>query len=206
MHASGAELAEYALDFMAPSMAEFGFAAGVFSAVAMNSAWQISARDSNVGRRRIELPNMYDPNIKDQKVDIDLLNEAKADLLSGSFGVTRYGNRLARGASKRSIEDARKSAGKFFGEGALKIACATIPYSSPTTIQDYEELQELAFESSMTVVDTSKMLANQLGVVPTFAQLANDNSPLVSFIMENAPSQNFYNIMDNALGNFAQPR
>lgn len=207
MHSRGLNIIKHVLDCTSIASPDFNFAASTFAATGLNTAWDISAKGSEVMRRRIQLPDMYDSVYSDQVLDVELYDEAKTGFGVSAISAMTYRNKLLAPKSLTDLEKSKLVLGQRVGESALKLICATIPYrGAPTTVQELIDLQQEAFENSVCALDTAKLLASQLGSVPTCAQLSSDFSPLTSYIMENAPTENFYRAMDNALGLYGMPR
>ncbi len=206
-HSRGLNIAQFVLRNVGISNADYGSIASILSSTGLGSAWDVSARDSGLAHRKISLPNMVCPVYYDQKLDVELKDEAMRGFKHAAIYTMTYRNMLKMAGLKDHDKDRRVGVGHSIGSAATVLACSTIPYGGvpmSTVVQD--ELQSQAFDNSMMALYSRDVLQDNLGVSIDMAQLANDRSPLATYAVNSMTTEDAYNAFDTALGIYGVSR
>lgn len=202
-HSRGLNIAQFVLKNLSIVNPDYGRVASLLSPVALGTAWEVSAKDSGLLHRKIALPQMMCPVFGGQKLDVELKDEAENSFKRGAIVAMKYRNYLNNNGFSTHQSSRRVGIGQCAGAGATALTASTIPmyFSSSAT-----DLQQEAFDASMSALYARDVLANNLGVDVTMAQLANESSPLVNYVIGSMTNTASYGAFDRALGIYGVSR
>jgi hypothetical protein len=175
------------------------FVSDVVSASALNSSWYGYAKDANVMRRRLQLPDFTDtPQLTLYMPD------RKADVSHG-FDAASYAARgLMQAIEHRGKHIARRRmyVGRFLGEEALRAAC--LPLGNAPMVEQPFVAQSIVRQQSMLALDRARAMGAELGTPPTLAQLSDPDSDLSVYVRRNAPNR-IYDAYEQSLEFYRTP-
>jgi hypothetical protein len=162
---------------------DIAFAKRVLTASGINTAWYNFAQDApDVMRRRLKLPPVA--------VEDDPWRADQATLL----GSARYryedavllADRVVAATELRSrrLPTHKKILGRHLGETSLVLACVDMDASA--IYGTAFDVQHVVRQRSLAALEDARIFANEIGVHPTLAQLADPDSDLSVYWRRNA--------------------
>ncbi len=186
----GLAIASYVLDVV-EGETNRGYAAKLFGASAVNTAWYGYGRFSDVMRRRLKLPYMADlpeDYDADRALSYDLRDTVQmADHFTGLVTDRKAG-----------VAKARVALGRQVGEVGLSLACVGM---KPPSFDTPFAIQTCVREASLQLMNEAQALTAEIGTPPSFAQLPDVDSDLSLHIRRTAPN-GVYQAYADALDNF----
>lgn len=159
------------------------FTSNVIAMSGLNAGWYSYAAKSAVMRRRLSLPRLADEETGWRETHDGLLTKAQQGL---AYAASLADLLVGATIEQRATEHYRQQIGRNLGNLSLNLACIELG----NVAQSYSEfdIQDLAREHSLQMLDSARTFGDQIGTHPSIAQLADPNSDLAIHIRRHAPN------------------
>lgn len=157
-------------------------AADLFAVTAMGTAYHTFAQHSSdeVMFRRIKLPRMFDPEL-DYHIEQGELVEKALNGLAHAAELAMTIEQMIRASRSRELVAKKNLAlGRLLATTGVTLA--VIKDGVANLRMDEVGMQEAAMQAAAASYEKSIDLTKQLGVRPTFAQFADNRSPLMQYL------------------------
>lgn len=165
---------------------DVAFAGTLIAMSGLNAGWYNYAAHSPVMRRRLNLPTLADEESDWRESRSGLLTKAQQGLVEAATIAEAL---VATKVERRSTARHQQQLGRQLGNVSLQLACAEVG----TVADSYSpfDVQNLAREASLTMLEQARVFGDQVGSHPSVAQLADPNSDLAVYWRRNAPNGAF---------------
>lgn len=167
---------------------DVAFTTEVLAVSGLNAGWYSFAQHSSVMRRRLLLPELANDEGEEdwRETRVGLLTKVQTGLVVATE--LAEGLALAR-ANRHETRRQTVELGRRLGNVSLELACIRLG-NAPRLLSAFA-VQSLAREEALITLEQSRVIADQVGVNPSIAQLADVDSPLSVFWRRNAPNGAF---------------
>jgi len=165
---------------------DVAFAGDVIAMSGLNASWYNYAAHAPVMRRRLNLPMFTDEETDWRETKSGLLTKAQQGLATAA---TLAEVVVATRIENRSSARFQQQLGRQLGNTSLQLACIEVG----TVADSYSpfDVQNLAREQSLQMLEQARVFGDKVGSHPSTAQLADSNSDLAVYWRRHAPNGAF---------------
>jgi len=167
---------------------DIAFSSKILSATGLNTAWYSMARYAPVMRRRLKLPMLAQENRLFTPTSAELLGDSALGFEAAAFIAGRLV--VSNEVNPKRVEARKIHLGRRVGNTSLRLACVGLGDQVVANIDEITDfdIQDIVRTRSLHALDTARTIGQDIGVPPSMAQLADQDSDLAVYWRRNSPN------------------